>query len=241
MPNEDVRAALRLRNREDRTRVLWKVALGIPATLMGILFANLLSLPIHFGLNLLGIVAPYGTALLVFNGVLAIFIVIDVKRYPHERWHVPRYYQSDGTVKGHEFGSALPDSREDVLMIAELEHRKGVFAGVPLMTTISDPHNIAERVRVIASVLANFILGGPRSISRALDLRRRIADRSRSRTVASAEAFVAWLSSRGSAPEPDVKAHLAKHPDQEEGFALARELEVVTRRRNPVEFHYHVR
>jgi len=241
MPNADLRSALRAQNLKDGGQVLWKLALAVPATVFGIVFANVLFLPILHGLHLVGVPIPYGTGLLIYTGLLVIIMVIDVRRHPYESWYTPRYYQSDGSVKGTEFGSSVPDSQESVFLIAELEHRKGAFGGVPLMTNISDPHNLAERIRVIAAVLANFILGGPRSIFRALALRRRITDRSRSRTVASAEAFIAWLSTRGSTTEPEVKIHLARHPDQNEGFALARELEVVTRRRNPVEFHYTVR
>jgi hypothetical protein len=109
------------------------------------------------------------------------------------------------------------------------------------MTNMSDASNIAQRGRAISSGFANLILGGPRSIARALAQRRGIALRSQRRTVSSAERFVTWLGSKGVVPEEDVKAHLDAHPDQVEGLALARELEVVTRRRNPVEFHYSLR
>lgn len=241
MPNADLRAALRARNREDRIKVYWKLALAGPATLFGILFANALFLPVLYGIRMVGLGVPYGISLLIYNSILVIMIVIDVRRHPYESWYTPRYFQTDGSFKGHEFGSSVPDSRENVLIIAELEHRKGAFGGMPLMTSMSDPHNWAERIRVIAALFANFILGGPRSTSRALALRRRIADRSQRRTVASAERFMAWLADKGSVPEPELNAHLAAHPDQAEGFALTRELDVVARFRNPVEFHYHIR
>lgn len=237
----DLQAALVSRNRQDRVKVLWKLALAVPATLFGILFANALTLPVLYGLELIGLAVPYGTALPIFNVILVIIVVIDVRCHPHEYWHVPRYYQSDGSVKGHEFGSPIPDSQENVLVIAELEHRKGVFGGVPLMTNISDPHNLVERLRVIAAVLANFILGGPRSIARALAVRKQISSRSSRRTVSSAERFISWLKGKGVVAESDVKAHLAAHPDQAEGLHLARELEVVTRRRIQADFHYELR
>ena len=169
--------------------------------------------------------------------LLAIAIVIDIKRHPNEVWFQPRYYQSDGSAKGHEFGPG----GNDPYLIYLFEKEKGVLGGMPIMTNISDPHNLGQRGRAITSGFANLILGGPRSIANALALRRRITDRSQKRTVASAEAFVAWLAAHGSTPEPDLKEHLAQHPELREGFALARELEVVGRRRNPVEFHYHVR
>jgi hypothetical protein len=120
-------------------------------------------------------------------------------------------------------------------------YTKGVMGGMPMMTNVSDPHNLGQRGRALSSGFANLILGGPRSIGRALDLRRRIADRSQRRTVAAAERFTQWLAPKGLVPEPEVKAHLEAHPDQAEGLALAKELDVVMRRRNPVEFHYHVR
>jgi len=241
MPNEALQAALRSRNRTDRSAASLKLLLAIPATVIGILFANGLFLIVLGGASMCGLTIPYGWVLLVYNLILAVIIVIDVKRHPTESWHIPRYYQSDGSVKGHEFGTSIPDERENDLLLVGVERFKGGFGGMPLMTNISDPHNIGERLRVIASLFGNWILGGPRSFSRALALRRRVADRSRNRTIASAEGFLAWLSSKGSVPQPELQAHLARHPELAEGFALARELDLVGRRRNPVEFHYHVR
>jgi hypothetical protein len=140
-------------------------------------------------------------------------------------------------VKSHEFA----DPGEDILAIALIQHHTGALSGTPLMTNVSDPHNLGQRGRALTSGIANVFLGGPRSISRALDLRRKIADRSQRRTVAAAERFTQWLAPKGLVPEPIVKAHLEAHPDQAEGLALAWQLEVVGRRRNPAEFHYHVR
>jgi hypothetical protein len=241
MPNEALQAALRSRNRADRSAALGKLVLAVPATLFGVLFANGLMLIVLGGASMVGLPIPYGLVLLVYNLILAVLIMLDVRRHPVPTWHTPKYLQADGSFKGHEFGSPTPDHRESVLLIAELEHRKGAFAGAPLMTKVLDPQNVLARIRVIASLFANWILGGPRSVSRALALQRRITVRSARRAVASAESFLAWLSLKGSVPEPELQTHLARHPEQAEGFALARELDVVGRRRNPVEFHYHVR
>jgi len=241
MPNEALQAALRSRNRTDRSAASLKLLLAIPATVIGILFANGLFLIVLGGASMCGLTIPYGWVLLVYNLILAVIIVIDVKRHPTESWHIPRYYQSDGSVKGHEFGTPISDHGESVLLIAEVEHHKGFFAGAPLMTKVLDPKNVLERIRVIASLFANWILGGPRSMSRALALQRRITARSTRRAVASAESFLAWLSSKETVPEPELQNHLARHPELAEGFALARELDLVGRRRNPVEFHYSLR
>ncbi|HZL73208.1 MAG TPA: hypothetical protein VFC86_12170 [Planctomycetota bacterium] len=238
MSNADLHSALQARNRADRKDVVMQLLLGIPVTLFGLFFANLLILPLIYVLDVFGISPGLRLSLAVFNALLITAIVIDVRRRPSESWYVPRYYQSDGSVKGHEFGV----STADPLSIPVLEHYKGgAFSGMPLMTNLSDPHNMAERGRALSSGFANLILGGPRSIGRALAQRRMIADRSKRRTVSAAERFTAWLASRGVVPESEVQAHLEAHPDQAEGLALARELEVVTRRRNPVEFHYTVR
>jgi len=237
MPNANLRAALAERNGADRKDVRFQILLALPFTLLGIGFANGLGLLFVASLFAFGIRVGLGTAFVLFNILLAIAIVIDLKKHPNEVWFQPRYYQSDGSVKGHEFGPGGSDH----FLIYLFEREKGSLGGMPIMTNISDPHNLGQRGRAITSGFANLILGGPRSISKALALRRRIVDRSKKRTVASAEAFVAWLSANGSTPELDLKEHLAEHPELREGFALARELEVVGRRRNPVEFHYHVR
>src|SRR5262245_36440235 len=232
-----LRAALDARNRADRRDLRLQLAMAIPATLLGAVFANLLMSPLVILLSWAGLRAGWGVTLLLMNALLAVLIVLDIRRHPEESWHRPRYRQADGSVKGHEFGVL-----DDPLAAAYVEHDiKGpAFSGMPLMTTLSDPRNLAERGRAISSGFANLILGGPRSIARAMAVRRRIAERSSRRAVSSAERFLVWLSGQGVVPEADVKAHLAANPDQAEGLRLARELEVVTRRRIQAEFHYHV-
>lgn len=228
MPNEDLLAALDVRNRADRKDAWFQLLLAIPFALFGVFVANVMILPLIYVLSVFGISPGLWLSLGIFNALLATAIIIDVKRHPADTWFVPRYYQSDGSVKGTEIDPLL-------------EFRKGAFGGVPLMTSLSDPHNLGQRGRAISNGFANLILGGPRSIARALDVRRTIAERSKRRTVSSAERFTGWLASRGVVPEAEVKAHLEAHPDQAEGLALARELEVVTRRRIQADFHYHVR
>ena len=228
MPRANIGAALEARNRADRKDVVFKLLVALPATVLGLGFANVLGLFLWFALWQFGVSIGVWMYLLFFNIFLAAMIAVDIKRHPEESWYVPRYVQSDGSVKGHEFDGLL-------------EHYKGSYGGMPLMTNISDPRNLAERGAAITSGFANLILGGPRSIARALDERRYIARRSLRRTVSAAERFVAWLEPRGVVPESEVRTLLDAHPDQAEGLALARDLEVVTRRRLPVEFHYHVR
>ncbi len=222
----DLRSALDARNRADRKDVRIQLLMAVPFTLFGIFLANLMIFPLIYVLGILGISPGLSLCVALFNAFLVTAIIIDVKRHPHESWLEPRYFQSDGSVRGN---------------VIDVIYNKGPFGGMPLMTNVSDPHNLGQRGRALSSGFANLILGGPRSVSRALDLRRRITDRSQRRTVAAAERFTQWLAPKGLVPEPDVKAHLEAHPDQVEGLALARELEVVMRRRNPVEFHYHVR
>jgi hypothetical protein len=228
MANDHLHAALAARNHADRKDVRFQLLMAVPTAFFGIGLANVLILPLIYVLWVFGINPGLWISLALFNAVRAVAIVIDVKRHPSENWFTPRYTQSDGTVKGHEFDGLL-------------ERYKGSLGGMPLMTNLSDPGNLAERGRAISSGFANLILGGPRSIARALARRRGIALRSQRRIVSSAERFVSWLGARGVVPEEEVKAHLDAHPDQAEGLALARDLEVVTRRRNPVEFHYSVR
>lgn len=232
MPNADLRAALDARNRAGWKDVRLQLLMAVPFTLFGVFLANVMILPLIYVLGIFGISPGLTLCVALFNALLVIAIIIDVKRQPHETWFVPRYYQSDGSVRGHDFDS--PGA--DLYMMID-----GRRLATPLMTNVSDPHNLGQRGRALSSGFANLILGGPRSIGRALDLRRRIADRSQRRTVAAAERFTQWLASKGTVPEPEIKAHLEAHPDQAEGLALARELEVVERRRNPVEFHYYVR
>ena len=246
MVADEIRYALNERNREDRKVVRLKLLMGVPFTLFGILVANVIALPILVLIREFVGSMDGRIYLLVQNAVIAAAIVIDLRRHPTESWYQPRYYQVGGGVKGHEFGIPRPQGNfippaEEVWLTHEIESRKGVFSGMPLMTSVSDPHNLAERARTIASGVGNLIMGGPRSLSRAMALRRRIRDRSRRELVASAERIASWLESNGVVPEAEVNRHLQAHPDEAAGLALARDLDVVSRRRIQAEFHYHVR
>jgi hypothetical protein len=234
----DLQAALAARNRADRKDVTFRLLLAVPATLMGFGFANVLFLPLIYVLWTFGLSPGLWIMLGLLNAALITFIVIDLKRHPEEQWYRPEYTQADGSVKGHEFGFS-----DDPGVNAYFEHsvKGGAFSGMPLMTNMSDPRNLATRGRAISSGFANLILGGPRSVAKALATRRQVAVRSSRRTVSSAERFTIWLKGKGVVAESDVKAHLEAHPDQAEGLRLARELEIVTRRRVQAEFHYHVR
>ena len=233
----DVRSALDARNRADLNDVRFRILVALPFALLGLLFANGLGLLLWAALWQFGVRIGLGIAFPAFNVLLAVMIFIDVNRRPQETWFQPRYFQTDGSVKGHEFGTGSGDP----LVTYHLERAKGALGGMPLMTSVSDPHNLGQRGRAISSGFANLILGGPRSIAAALADRRRLRDRSGRRTVSAAERFTSWLGSKGVVPEADVRAHLEAHPDQAEGLALARELEIVTRRRIQEGFHYHLR
>ena len=229
MPNGDLHSALEARNRADRKDVRFQLLMGVPFSLFGLLVANAVFSPLI--LFLPGFITSQGCGFvfLLLNAVLIAVIVIDLRRHPNEEWYRPQYTMTSGEVRG------------PVINTPFIRPGGGLFAGMPGMTNMSDPRNAATRARAISNGMANLILGGPRSIARAMALRRRIADRSSRRTVSAAERFVTWLASKGVVPESEVKAHLDAHPDQAEGLALARELEVVTRRRIQADFHYHVR
>lgn len=237
MTTSELHAVLDARSRADLKDARFKLLLSIPAVVLGVGFANVLGLIFWVALYFLGVRMGGWTFLLIFNIVLAVFVAVDLKRHPGEAWFAPRYLQSDGSLKGHEIGAGTGDP----VLIYMIERTKGMMSGMPLMTRVTDPINMAERGRAISNGFANLILSGPRSMVAALGERKRVAHRSRRQNVSSAEAFVAWLSPRGPLPEADVKEHLEAHPQQVAGFALARQIGVVARFRNPVDFHYRVR
>src|SRR5688572_29847533 len=243
MPDADFRAILRARNQADRKDAIFQLVLAAPFTLFGIGFANVLSLPIFYLLSSFGFAPGFWVYLGAFNVLLLVFILIDLKRQPEETWHQPQYRLTGGGVRGHEFGATLGGSGnsipppEEIWITREVESAKGVLSGMPLMTNMSDPHNLAERGRTLSNGFANPILSGPRSVQSGLAILRHNSRRSNSRTVQSAERFLAWLGSRV-VPESEIQARLAARPDEAEGLALAREVEIVTRRRIQTEFHY---
>ena len=242
MRDEDLRSLLRARGRADRKDAIFHLVLAAPVTLFGVGLANVLSLPIWYLLWTFGFAPGFWIYVAAFNLLLVVFIIIDLRRHPEESWHQPRYRMVGGEVRGHEFGAARGPGNsipppEEFWITRRIEGAKGVLSGMPLMTNLSDPHNVAERGRSLSNGFANLILGGPRSIQRGLSILRHSSDRSDSRTVQSAERFLAWLGSRD-VPESEINARLADVPDEAEGLALAREVELVTRRRIQSEFHY---
>jgi hypothetical protein len=242
MPS-DIRSAIAARNRADRKDAILHFVLAAPFTLFGLGLANVFGLLLWYVLRTFGIPIGIWAYLAGFNVLLLVMIIVDLRRTPEESWHQPKYRLAGGGVRGHEFGAALGGSGnsipspEEFWITRKIESSKGIFSGMPLMTTMSDPHNLAERGRVLSNGFANLILGGPRSIRKGLAILRWNSERSRPRTIQSAERFMTWLGSRV-VPETEVKARLEAHPDEAEGLDLAREVEVLTRRRLPEEFHY---
>lgn len=236
MPS-DLRSAIAARNRADRKDAILHFVLAAPFTLFGLGLANVFGLLLWYVLWTFGIPIGVWTYLGGFNILLLVMIIVDLRRAPDESWHQPTYRLAGGGVRGHEIGMMPGDTPEGLFVNWELERSKGIFSGMPLMTNMSDPHNLAERGRVLSNGFANLILGGPRSIRKGMAILRWNSVRSRPRTVQAAERFMAWLGSRV-VTEPEIKARLEAHPDEAEGLALAREVEVLTRRRIQEEFHY---
>ncbi|HKS15927.1 MAG TPA: hypothetical protein VJU16_01295, partial [Planctomycetota bacterium] len=143
--NGDLHAALEARNRADRKDIRFQLLMAVPTALFGLFLANILVLPLIYVLWVFGISLGLWISLGIFNALLGVAIVIDVKRHPEEQWFEPQYTQMDGSVKGHEFHGLL-------------EHYKGSYGGMPLMTNMSDPGNLAQRGAAISSGFANLIL-----------------------------------------------------------------------------------
>jgi hypothetical protein len=197
---------LKERNAEDRGQAWSLILLGIP-------FALGAWLGLSWGLTMLlwfSGVAGLGASFAVSGAVVAAAMAVDTWRHPSEYWHRANYF-----VLG-----------DPTLVAAD-----GLFAGMPLMASVSDPGNLAERGRELSSGCANVALAGPRNVRRGVELLRLI--RARAASEPSARLFLDWLRERAPAKEADVAEAFAKTPPLYRGFLLAREVGLVAIRSTP--------
>ena len=197
---------LKERNAEDRAQAWSLILLGAP-------FALVVWLGLSWGLTLLlwltG-VAGLGAGFAIAGAVVAAVLVVDTWRHPSEYWHRARYF-----VDG-----------DPTLVAAD-----GVFAGMPLMASVSDPGNLAEHGRQLSAGCANVALGGTRNIRKGVEMLR--MSKARAASAPAARLFLAWLGERGPTKEADVAEAFANQPDLHRGFQLARELGLVAIRPTP--------
>ncbi len=200
---QDVDARLAERHAEDRSQAWSLIALGIPFALGSWLFLSWMLTLLLWVLKLAGLGTSFGIA----AGVVAILLAVDTWRHPSEYWHQANYFVPSGN---------------DSLLSGD-----GWSAGMPLMASVSDPGNLAERGRVISSGCANVALGGPRNVRKGFELLR--LAKARQAAAPAARKFLVWLRDRSPLPETELPtdAFLRR------GFLLARELGLLAVRSSP--------
>jgi len=197
---------LKERELEERAQAAALIALGIPVAAVCWLFLSwALALLVWWAGEL-----RLSTSFAICGAIVAAILAVDVWRHPSEHWRRARYF-----VDG------------DASWVAS----DGLFAGMPLMASVTDPGNLAERGRELTSGAANVILSGPRNIRAGVELLR--LSKARRSAMPAARDFVAWLAERGPSAERDVEEALEREPGWTLGFALARELGAVAIRRGP--------
>lgn len=211
----ELQKRLRERCEEDRSSARLLIVLGIPfalGSLVGLAF------PLSFLLWLLGLKYWLAGSLsfLAVAGALA----FDVWKHPSEHWRVARYYRG-GTIDT----STDPDA-------VTLAAADGIFAGMPLMASVSDPANLAEHGSAILRGCSNLLLGGPRNIRKGLELLRAVEAREDSRVESAAVRFLAWLKQEEPVTEEEVAERVGKDAILRQGFTLAHELGFLRRRKD---------
>ena len=117
---------------------------------------------IHIGLNILSWNGFYLSA-----GIFILVLVIDTIRHPEENWVRVKFILASAFKKesGPVVNEAFPYS--DAILYST-RAGKGVFGGMPYMTNMSDPSNLAKQVARIANAIGNITLGGPRKLKEAI-------------------------------------------------------------------------
>ena len=211
----EVRRRLAEKNREERAQAKLLVALGVPfaaAAVFGLTFM------LSFLLWMLSL--NYWICLLASFVVVSTAVTIDTWRHPSEYWVKSKYY----------IGGAI--GAESPLDAASFLVADGMFAGMPLMATVSDPANLAAHGEKVLSGCSNLVLGGPRNIRKGLEQLKAAKAREDAKVVSSASLFLDWLKRKGSVTEEEVAGIVAREPAWCRGFSLASELGFLTRRKD---------
>lgn len=212
----EIERRLAERNRRDSHSGWLLIILGIPFAIVGILtlswlitFLLILTAPVEWS---------WGACFIVALSAVMVAATIDCWRHPSEHWKEARYYLTDGTVSGATFDGWF------------LEHQKGGFSGMPLMTNMSDPHNWAMRGSAIANGCGNLVLGGPRNIRKGIEALRLIRVRSNKKTIDGAMELLSRIERAGSTEENELHETLAAEPRLRSGYLLADQLGFLARR-----------
>jgi hypothetical protein len=210
----ELQKRLAAKSAEDRSQARLLIALGIPfaaATVLGLTF------PLSALLWFLGV--KYLLALLLALGVVGAVVALDTWRHPSEHWKVTRYYLA-GTI----------DTQNDPHAVT-LVAGDGIFAGMPLMASVSDPANLAAHGERVLQGCSNVLLGGPRNIRKGIELLRAVEARADARNESAGVRFLAWLKKEQPVTEEEVAAVVQKDPSLRQGFGLAHELGFLKRRK----------
>jgi len=206
----ELQKRLRERCEEDRSQARLLIVLGIPfalGSLVGVAF------PLSFLLWLVGV--QYLLAALLSLVLVSGLLAFDTWKHPSEHRRVAQYYRG-GTI----------DPGADPLVAAD-----GIFAGMPLMASVSDPANLVEHGAAILRGCSNVLLGGPRNIRKGLELRRATDAREDQKVESAAVRFLAWLKAEEPVTEEEVAELVKKDPSLRQGFTLAHELGFLRRRK----------
>lgn len=207
----ELQKRLRERCTEDRSQARLLIALGIPFTLgslLGMVF------PLSFLLWLIGV--KYLLAVFLSFVVVGGALAFDTWKHPSEHWRAAQYYMG-GTI----------DTGDQTLVAAD-----GLFAGMPLMATVSDPANLAEHGSMMVRGCSNLILGGPRNVRKGIELLKAVAAREDQKVESAAVRFLAWLKAEAPVTEEEVADRMKQDPSLRPGFTLAHELGFLRRRKD---------
>ena len=209
----EVQKRLRVRCEEDRSKAKLLIGLGIPfaaASLFGMTFF------LSFLLWLMSV--KYLPAAVLSFLLVAGVLAFDTWKHPSEHWRAARYYLG-GTIDA---GSEVP--------LAGVA-RDGIFAGMPLMASVSDTANLTEHGAMMLRGCSNILLGGPRNIRRGIELLKAAEARGDPKVESAAVRFLAWLKGAQPVTEGEVAERVQKDPTLRPGFTLAQELGFLRRRR----------
>ena len=205
----ELQKRLREKCLEERAQARLLIALGIPfaaATVFGATFV------VSYLLWLVGL--KYLLAFIVAIVVVLAAVILDTWMHPSEHWKVARYY-----------GAFEVDTA------SVMETADGLFAGMPVMTTVDDAANLAVQGEVMLRGCSNVILAGPRNIRKGIEQLRAVEAKSDERVESAAVRFLAWLKKEQPVTEEEVAALVGKDASLRQGFSLASELGFLRRRK----------
>ena len=169
------------------------------------------------------------------DGLLLLIFACDFLLHPTWVWTYGRRFLVRRWGRGLEPSSGQLD---DLWAAMAPKRPLGFLKMLPLIAALSDPHNTGLKKLFFLSDLVTIPLFGSRLARAGMEHLRTAGARTRPANIAAAEALLTWMKAQGRVPERRLAFQISVESSWMAGFALSRNLDVITRAKDQNEQVY---